>query len=144
MPRKTREAKLEYVGLHEGRPALSSAAQRTSRWDPVSSMPDWRITREARALLTSRLKPIAEGISAIILAKLSQNPIRTRELVLCAFSDPKEDWKEVVFQVHVAASPEQANALWDEVGNAIDQWRNRLSEEDADLLCERFSVDVIW
>lgn len=64
--------------------------------------------------------------------------------MLCAFSDPEEDWKEVVFQVGVAASPEEALAFWDQVGDAIDEWKNSLSAQDTDLLCERFSVDVIW
>lgn len=144
MPRKIREPGPTFAKLREAPRSAVSAPEQTSRWDPVTSLPEWRITREARALLTSRLRPIAEGISAIILEKLSQNPIRTRELVLCAFSDPEEDWKEVLFQVGVAASPEEALAFWDQVGDAIDEWKNSLSAQDADLLCERFSVDVIW
>ncbi|MBI2919287.1 MAG: hypothetical protein HYY01_15035 [Chloroflexi bacterium] len=90
------------------------------------------------------MRPIAEGISAIILAKLRQNPIRTRELVLCAFSDPEEDWKEVVFQIHVAAPAEEALALWDAIGGEIDKWKETLPRSQVNLLCERVGMHVLW
>lgn len=144
MPRKIREAGPTYAKLREAPRSAASAPEQTGRWDAVASMPDWRITREARAQLTNRLKPLVEGVSAIILEKVSETRIKTREFVLCAFSDPEEDWEELVFQIKVQSPPAEALALWDSIGDEIDRWKETLSKPLANMLAERIGVHVLW
>ncbi|MBI2303915.1 MAG: hypothetical protein HYU86_04105 [Chloroflexi bacterium] len=100
--------------------------------------------QKAKALLTSEVKRLITPLQAIVRTKSLETGIEIRSIVLSYFRDPEEDHAELVFEVHVAATPSQGLAFWDCLGSAIDRWRSRLTPRLAEILNDRVGIHVVW
>jgi hypothetical protein len=122
------------------RPALRTAGRR-SRLLPA---PRLVIERQAKALLTSRVRELIQPLAAIAQTQAFRSHVYLRSIVVRPFVDPDDDSRELVLEIHVSALPSQGLAYWDGLGAALNSFRDTLPASVAAILGERLSVHVVW
>ena len=70
--------------------------------------------------------------------------IRLTQIDLRGYVDPEEDFKELVVQLSVSLTAEEALAYWDRLGILIESWTATLPPDLQEIVRERIAFDVQW
>lgn len=132
-----------------GEMAIGALAIAPYKEPPVQvAPPPTRLTEEidssAKPLLTSSIRQLLSVLRAVILTKAISARIPVRGLRLTTFQDPEEGWKELMIEVRVDASAQQALAFWDSVGDALDSLKAHLPSGLVHKLYEEVAIHVEW
>ena len=107
----------------DGAPDLSSV--------PVVEQPS------AKAHITAAIRPLMEPLRAITVSRAAEVGIDLRKIEWTAFTFRDRKRTDLVFRVEVNATPSQAMAFWDFLGEALEAWSRHLPPSSARVLEDR-------
>jgi len=102
------------------------------------------IERQAKALLTSRVREVIQPLVAIAQTQALRSHLHVTSMVVRPFVDPDDDSRELILEIHVSALPAQGLAYWDGLGATLNTYRDTLPAATAAILGDRVSVHVVW
>lgn len=102
------------------------------------------IEPEAHLLLVGERQEIYGQLRHLALKHAAQMGVPLQKVRVFVKQDPEENWKELVFQFCVTASPEKALAFWDNLGHSVQQWQHTLPQSTRRILEEQVAIYVEW
>jgi len=112
--------------------------------DPAKSkLPmDPSIHPSAYPLLTAGMEPLLRSYLAVIGRYVQQHSIPIGRVEISGFEDPEEGDQQVVVALWIGLPATEAMGQWHEVGRAIEDWVNGLSDLEADAIAEGIAMEV--
>ena len=110
---------------------------------PSAGKPAVLITRRAEQILQALPPKGIEGVVSALERWGRTVPLRAARVRTVV--DPEDlDWEEVVFELLLEARDEEALALWDPLGSAMDRELAHLSESERVLIDQHVGVHLLW
>lgn len=107
-------------------------------------LPSVRADRETTQYLRGELGRIAVGVEGLIRNAIQRSRTAVDSVDASVRRYQNRSRLEVKFTVRTKLNPEQAFALWDEIGKNLDDWKVRLSPRAQRLLDEQVGISVEW
>lgn len=85
---------------------------------------------------------LVQRLRAICINQATKMQVPIERLEISVKRDQEEHWIELVLHIFVPLNMEQSLALWDAIGDAIQQWAGYLPVEQARVLAEQIGVFV--
>lgn len=100
--------------------------------------------RKAQVSLTSTLLPLSLPLQAIVISGAAEVGFPLERLEWTAFKYKDQKRTDVVLKVISGANRQQALVFWEFIGERVDDWITRISDQQADILQDRLSFEIAW
>jgi len=95
-------------------------------------------------VLTSTTLALLQTLWAIVVSKAIQRQFPIRRTAVAIFSNPEEDWHQVLLRVFVEANAAQAIAFWDSLESDLQEWVSKLSAHQRLVFLNQVSLRIHW